>query len=362
MHIPFCEKKCKYCDFYSSFCDEKLLDEYTEALIKSINQWGGTFSCPIDTIYLGGGTPSLLNHRLTSVINAVKNSFEVDENCEITLEINPKGNPKKLLENAKKAGVNRLSIGVQSADDKELSVLGRQHTFKAAVDTFNFARQLGFDNISLDVMIGLPNSSIDSLRKTLERIVDLKPEHISSYILKIEENTAFYKIFDTLNLPDDDAAADQYLFMCEYLEQKGYNHYEISNFAKADKISRHNIKYWLGVDYLGIGPSAHSAVGGKRFYYPRDLKAFIRGNKPCEDGESGGKEEFIMLRLRLKEGINSIEYKNLFGENLPPEFIEKCLNFEKNGLMRIVNNNYCLTDSGMLISNGIITELLECEI
>lgn len=359
MHIPFCEKKCAYCDFYSGFASDEMLDKYTEALIKSIKQWGGKFHRPIDTIYLGGGTPSLLNERISKVLDAVRTNFEVLEDTEITLELNPKGDIEEILKNAKKSGVNRLSIGMQSANDDELKVLGRSHSFADTKNTVKMARNLGFSNISLDLMIGLPYSDIKTLEKSLEEIVCLNPEHISAYILKIEERTAFYKKAESLSIPSDDEVCDQYLYMCDYLESKGYSHYEISNFAKENKQSRHNLKYWQGVDYLGIGASAHSSIDGERFYYPRDLSGFIKGNEPVLDGFSGDMEEFIMLRLRLSSGINSLEFKEIYGKDLPEKFYNKCRLFEKGGLMRKTENGFALTNNGMLLSNSIITELLE---
>ena len=360
MHIPFCEKKCKYCDFYSTFPTEGLINDYTEALIKVIHQWGGNYNRPIDTIYLGGGTPSLLNHRLPRVLDEINKNFCVTQNAEVTLEINPTGNVEEILENALCAGINRLSIGMQSGIDSELSVLGRCHTFDDTVNTVKTAQDKGFSNISLDLMIGLPDSSIKNLSESLDKITQLSPQHISAYILKIEEKTAFFKSAENLNLPDEDLTADQYLFMCDYLESKGYSHYEISNFCKKGKESQHNLKYWTGADYIGIGPAAHSLVDNKRFFYPRDLKGFINGNIPLDDGFGGGKEEFIMLRLRLKKGVSEKEYKVLFGENLPADFKEKCRLFEKGGLINIRDCEYSLTNKGMLISNSIITELLEC--
>ena len=361
LHIPFCKKKCNYCDFYSTFVTENSLDEYTEGLITALNKWGGTFkNRPIDTIYLGGGTPSLLGHRLPSLLNAVHNAFKVTNDAEITLELNPTGNVEELLRFAKQAGINRLSIGAQSGDDEELKILGRTHTAKDTENTVKLARKMGFDNISLDIMLGLPDSNEQSLKKSLDFITNLNPEHISAYLLKIEEKTVFYKKQNELNLPDDDAQAEQYLYMCKYLEEKGYEHYEISNFAKFRNLSRHNTKYWLGEDYLGIGPSAHSCIDGKRFYYPKSIKEFLDGISPVFDGESGGKEEYIMLRLRLKSGINTDEYAEKIGENLPQNFLNLCKNFEKAKLLNIENNRIYLTDNGMLLSNSIITELLEC--
>lgn len=358
LHIPFCEKKCNYCDFYSSFVTEDLLDSYTKALKREIKQWGGKFNRPIDTIYLGGGTPSLLAHRLKDVINTVKSSFCVSDNCEITLEMNPQGDTEYLLECAKEAGVNRLSIGMQSGIDSELKMLGRTHTADQTQKTVEKARNMGFSNISLDLMIGLPDSNKQTLKKSLDFMTDLNPEHISAYILKIEQNTAFSK--KQLNIPNDDEIAEQYIFMCDYLEEKGYSHYEISNFCRENYESRHNLKYWQGVDYLGIGPSAHSSVNGERFYYERDLKGFIKGNSPVEDGKSGGVEEYVMLRLRTKDGIDIKEIENSFGIKVSNDFLLKCEIFQKNGLINKTDNKISLTNKGMLVSNSIITEILEC--
>ena len=362
LHIPFCEKKCKYCNFYSSFVTEELLDSYTDALIKSINQWGGKYNRPIDTIYLGGGTPSLLGHRLPTVINSVKSSFDISANSEITLEVNPASNSIELLEYAKLAGINRLSVGAQSGSDDELKILGRTHTAADTQKTVEAARKMGFNNISLDIMIGLPFSTDKTLKNNLEFISALSPEHISAYILKIEEKTAFYKEQAALSLPDDDGVSEQYLAMSEFFESKGYNHYEISNFSKTDYESRHNLKYWNGTDYLGIGPSAHSSIDGRRFYYPDDLKAFLSGNNPIDDGQSGDRQEFIMLRLRLKSGIDPNEYQALFGKDLSHEFMDKCRLFEKADFLTIDDKKISLTNKGMLLSNSIITELLECEL
>lgn len=358
LHIPFCQGKCAYCDFYSVFPSKQLLDNYSEALIREINQWGGNINRPIDTIYLGGGTPSLLARRLPQVITAVKTVFEVSENAEITLEMNPGGNTECILEYAKKAGVNRLSIGAQSGDDSELSILGRKHTVSDTVKAMKLARKLGFNNISLDIMLGLPNSNGKTLQKSLDFITGLEPEHISAYILKIEPNTVFYKKQDTLSLPEDDLSADQYLQMCEYLKAKGYSHYEISNFSKSGYESRHNLKYWNLQDYLGIGPAAHSCLEGKRFYYPRDIKAFINGNSPLPDGESGSAEEYIMLSLRTHTGTNFSELKRR-DISLSQKFYKKCELFQKNGLLVITPDSIHLTDKGMLLSNSIITELTE---
>ena len=356
IHIPFCEKKCNYCDFYSAFYNKDTLSVYLTALKGEIKKWGGKLDRPIDTVYIGGGTPSLLGEEIIPLLDCVKANFTVLDKAEITVEANPSSSDD-FLEFAKCAGVNRLSIGVQSGCDDTLKTLGRTHTSRNAATTVQKARRLGFDNISLDLMISLPNSNLQTLKNDIDFILSLNPEHISSYILKIEQNTAFFKKQDALNLPDDDDSAEQYLFMCEMFEKSGYNHYEISNFSRENKESRHNIKYWLGEDYLGLGPAAHSCLDGKRFYYPRDLMGFIKNPQTVYDGEAGGRQEALMLGLRLSRGV---DLSKIYGEI--PEMIRKKVNLLENaGYIKANLPHISLTNSGMLISNSIITELLENE-
>ena len=359
LHIPFCEKKCRYCDFYSTFLTEELLDSYTTALIKSIKEWGGKLRRPISTVYFGGGTPSLLGKRILPLMAAIKECFTLEENAEITIELNPHSHSTKNLMLFKSAGINRLSIGMQSGIDSELEALGRTHTFADTVSTVESARKVGFNNISLDLMLGLPNSTPETLEKSLNAITELNPQHISAYILKIEPNTVFYKNENSLNLPDEDKTAAQYLQMCEFLEGNGYSHYEISNFAKVGFESRHNLKYWHCEEYLGIGPSAHSFLDGKRFYYPRDLKAFINEGEPVFDGVGGEWDEYIMLHLRLKEGLNLTTLEKLYGKTLSTKTLRKIKLLEKNGLVTANNNCISLTNKGFLLSNAIISEILE---
>ena len=353
IHIPFCEKKCNYCDFYSAFYNKDTLSVYLSALKGEIRQWGGKLHRPIDTIYIGGGTPSLLGEHILSLADCIKESFSVCENAEFTVEVNPSSSDK-FLSFAKAVGVNRLSVGVQSGCEKTLKILGRTHTAGQAIQTVKKARELGFKNISVDLMIALPDSNLQTLKSDIDFMLSLNPEHISAYILKIEQNTVFHKNYDTLNLPDEDDAAGQYLYMCDYLQKSGYNHYEISNFAKCDNVSRHNMKYWVGEDYLGIGPAAHSCVGGKRFYYPRDLRLFIKKPEITPDGTGGDKAEQLMLGLRLSQGIDLTQ---IYGE-IPQEIKEKISMLEKAGYIKSDLPYISLTDSGMLISNSIITELL----
>lgn len=360
LHIPFCEKKCKYCDFYSAFAGDELLDRYTEALTESIKKWGGRFRRPINTIYLGGGTPSLLKGRLVPLLSEVYKAFNVTDGAEITLELNPGADAENALKYAKAAGINRLSVGMQSGIDSQLKILGRTHTCADTVKTVELARNMWFGNISLDIMIGLPFSDAETLNKSLSLLKELSPEHISAYLLKIEENTVFYREKEKLHLPNDDDAAEQYLTVCGFLRENGYIHYEISNFCKKGFESRHNTKYWKGAPYLGIGPSAHSYFDGRRCYYPRDLKAFLRGNEPIYEGEGGTKDEYIMLGLRLKDGISEAEYREKYGAGFPDRFIDKCRKLSDSGFINFTDDNISLTERGMLLSNTIITELLEC--
>ena len=349
IHIPFCEKKCLYCDFYSACLHEKVYSDYLSALIREIKAWGSKVESRVDTIYIGGGTPSVLKSDIILLLSAVRESFNVTTDAEITAECNPNCS-FEFLESAKKAGVNRLSFGIQSGSDEKLKLLGRRHTVSMAKAAVKKAREIGFDNISLDIMIALPESDCKSLQEDINFICGLNPEHISAYILKIEQNTAFYSMRERLKLPGEDDTAVQYLTVCNELKRNGFEHYEISNFARKGKISRHNLKYWRCDEYLGIGPSAHSFLFGKRFYYPRDIKGFINGNEPIPDGVGGDRVERIMLGLRLCEGVNI----NFFSGDIT----EKAKELQKAGFIKLKDGRISLTDEGMLVSNSIITELI----
>ncbi|MBO5020459.1 MAG: radical SAM family heme chaperone HemW [Clostridia bacterium] len=353
LHIPFCEKKCAYCDFYSVLKTEEVMKNYISALNLEIMKWGGRIDRPIDTVYIGGGTPSLLCDRIKPLVEQIKKSFKIEKDAEITVELNPNASDD-FLTAAKASGVNRISIGAQSASDTQLKMLGRNHT---ALDTENIVRRvrkLGFDNISLDLMICLPSSDLVSLKKDIDFICELDPEHISAYILKLEVNTRLFRD-KSLRMPDEDKSAEQYLFMCKYLEEKGYLQYEISNFCKKGRESRHNLKYWRLDEYIGIGPSAHSFFEGKRFYYPRDLKAFIRDPQILPDGMGGDEQEKLMLSLRLKEGIDLNEYINQHHVRLEKELLK----LKEVGLIEIYGTRISLTPQGMLVSNSIITHITE---
>ncbi|MBR4073516.1 MAG: radical SAM family heme chaperone HemW [Clostridia bacterium] len=358
IHIPFCAKKCAYCNFYSACVTETVFESYFQALIKEIRKWGGSLGRPFETVYIGGGTPSLLGERIIPLMWAIRESFNILPNAEITAEMNPDGDYQLFLTAAQKAGVNRISIGAQSGIDSELALLGRTHSSYDTKKAFFAAREAGFKNISLDLMTGLPDSSINSLKTSLDFLGDLNPEHISTYILKIEEKTKL-SMCKGLNLPDEDAQAEQYLFTCKYLEEKGYSHYEISNFSKQGFEGRHNLKYWQCEEYLGIGPAAHSFIDGKRFFYPANLKGFINNPHTEADGEGGGCEEYFMLNLRLKKGINLIEFSCKFGITIHSDLYDYLHLLQKEGLIKLKQDTLSLTDEGMLVSNTVITEILE---
>ena len=348
IHIPFCEKKCFYCNFYSACISEKVYKDYILALFREIRAWGKKVNRTVDTIYIGGGTPSLLGRDILPLMNVVRESFCVSVNAEVTAECNPSSNTE-FLAAAAKSGVNRLSFGVQSGNDSRLKALGRTHTAKDTVFAVNTARKAGIDNISCDIMIALPDSSLKTLKEDIDFILDLYPDHISAYILKIEEKTVFGSGKSFLNLPDDDNTADQYLYLCSELEKRGYEHYEISNFARGGKKSRHNLKYWRCEEYLGIGPSAHSCISGERFYYPSDIRGFIAGALTEAEGTGGSTEEKIMLGLRLNTGVELSYFSDAS--------LRTAEKLEKSGLLKNQDGKIVLTDRGMLLSNSIITEL-----
>lgn len=359
IHIPFCESKCSYCNFYSINCTE-LIDCYVKKCIEEITRWGGLTARPVSSVYFGGGTPSLLNGRqFDLLVNAVYKNFAVKTDAEITAEINPADNLDSLLPDFKKSGCNRVSLGLQSGNDDELKMLGRRHTVADGIAAFNTARKSGFDNISVDLMTSLPYSTPKTLKNSLDLVLSLSPEHVSTYILKLEEGTSMHKKRDAFTFPDDDAVAEQYMQTHNTLTAAGYEHYEISNFAKAGYESRHNNLYWNCGEYLGIGPAAHSFLEGKRFYYRNDLSLFLENPTTVFDGVGGGQDEYIMLGLRLKKGISSAEFFKRYGAPLPLCLFDKARLFEKNGLCVITNNNISLTAQGMLVSNSIISSFIE---
>ncbi len=358
LHIPFCKSKCPYCDFYSFSGKETEKDEYTVVLKERILSSISTLHCKGDTLYIGGGTPSVLGAKnLETLVNTCKKDFLTDD-AEITVECNPYGLNEDFFKTLYDCGVNRISMGLQSAIDSERRMLGRLSDRKQVENAVKTAQTVGFNNITLDVMLGIPEQTEKSLQETLDFCVALGVPHISAYMLKIEENTHFYKNQHKYDFTDDDWTADLYLQMCETLENQGIMQYEISNFSKPGFESRHNLKYWHCEEYLGLGPSAHSFFDGKRFYFDRDFASFMNGNSPIQDGIGGDFTEYAMLNLRLIAGLNENKVFERFGHSIPKEIYEKSQIFIDNGYMISNENGLALTRKGFLMSNTILAEIL----
>lgn len=358
LHTPFCKSKCPYCDFFSGRGSAAEYDAYTAQLQEKICDWAGKTGKAAATVYFGGGTPSVLGtERLCAILMTVKDSFSVNNDAEITLEVNPESGKSLDFFALRRAGFNRLSVGLQSADEAELEQLGRIHSPEDVRLTVMNAQAAGFGNISLDLMLGIPLQTKDSLRRSIEFCAALGVQHISSYLLKIERGTPFAERQSLPALPDEDEQGDLYLFAVETLAQAGYAQYEVSNFAKPGFESRHNSAYWQLKDYIGVGPSAHSFYAGKRFYYPRSMEAFVR-NQVIDDGAGGDEEEYIMLSLRLTSGLQYDSYEQRYGHPLPSRTMKKIADFEALGYMKTDGSRAWLTPEGFLISNYIISELM----
>ena len=287
IHIPFCRSKCMYCDFCSfPQIKKEKIDSYVNRLVDDILNYkipSGVKYLPADTVYFGGGTPTLLEiEHFEKILLALKNKFGIDGNAEISAECNPRTVDKEKLAAMRNLGINRLSIGMQSSSSEELKLVGRMHTYDDCKIAVLEAREAGFENISLDLMYGLPSQTLDSFKKSLSDVIALSPNHISSYALKLEEGTPLYRLADKYSFPDEDAVCDMYEEMCNTLSDFGYNRYEISNFAYVGYESRHNLKYWNYDDYLGFGVAAHSFVCGERIENSRDFDAYIKGEDIIE--------------------------------------------------------------------------------
>ena len=357
LHIPFCKTKCPYCDFYSMRGDVSDKDMYTISLVESMENWTDKLGRKADTLYLGGGTPSILGgENIAMLTRRAKNLFGVDG--EITVECNPSAVEEDFFEAVADAGVNRISLGVQSVIESERKKLGRFSDREIIEKRIEQCKTAGIKNISLDVMLGEQEQTMKSFDETLDFCIASGATHISAYMLKIEEGTPYYKKKDSLNLPNDDEVADMYLAMSEKLRASGFEHYEISNFARSGFEGKHNLKYWNCEEYLGLGPSAHSFIDGKRFFYPRDIEYFKNGGEPIFDGNGGDEEEYIMLRLRLKDGIVFEDFEKRFEKIFPRDIIKKAEKFIENGLMKCDDKSMALTEKGFLLSNLIIAEFI----
>lgn len=371
IHIPFCRSKCDYCDFYSVAGQEARMDEYQKALMAHMKETAPqTKGWQIDTVYFGGGTPSFYGEkRLRELLRLINKRFDLSKVAEITVECNPDSVDLKMLQALHKAGVNRLSLGVQSACDRELQCVHRPHTFEQAVQAVELARTAKFHNLSLDLIYGLPGQTAEGWQDTVERALALKPEHLSCYGLKVEPGTPLdYRVSRGEQLPDDDAQADMYLWTVDRLAREGYRQYEISNFARTGFQSRHNLKYWMGHPYIGFGSGAHSDFGGRRYSFLRDLEGYIAGvlnggtlidsSDLIPARERGS--EYLMLRLRTTRGIEEWEYRREFFLDFDP-IEQKLEDYERHGWAERHDRRWHLTPKGFLVSNQLIGELLSVQ-
>ena len=369
IHVPFCRSKCQYCDFYSlSTKEDKLFDGYLDAVCDHIKEAGELApGYKVDTIYFGGGTPTFFGaDGMAVILTTIRRNFDVDNNAEITFEANPDSVSDRLLHRLRAEGFNRVSLGIQSDDDEMLKKLGRPHTYAQAVAAYQKIRKAGFKNVSIDLMYGLPGQDLYDWQQTLDAVLRLLPEHISCYALKVEEGTPFWEYRDMLNLPDDETQAEMYLTAVEALRSRGFRHYEISNFARKGMVSKHNMKYWTGGEYLGFGPAASSDFAGKRFTLKRDLQAYITGIRDGGDIMEEMEEipmreragEYLMLRLRTSLGIEAEEYEKMF--LLPFAPLEDVLEKQRRlfHATQTDSGRWVLTPKGFLVSNDIITDLL----
>jgi len=365
IHIPFCKSKCSYCDFYSLPNSEEKMDAYVEALIRHLKEVAPRMkNQTVDTVYFGGGTPSYLGQeRLCRLLKAIKKEYWVAQDAEITLEANPDSiGEVKALRRLRRAGFNRLSLGVQSTDDAMLRRIGRVHDYEQVKAALNAARKAKWSNISIDLIYGLPGQSTEHWQQTLQEAVGLQVQHIGCYGLKVEEGTPLWREKDTLKVADDEQQAEMYLWTAAYLKEQGYEQYEISNFAKAGYESRHNLKYWQMQPYAGFGPGAHSDFGEVRFAYEKDLDGYIAGElRLSEREEIPPRErclEYIMLSLRTAAGMDRRYFEHTY--RLPFTALEEKLTaYESHGLARRTGSGWRLTPEGFLVSNRIILELQE---
>lgn len=380
IHIPFCKQKCSYCDFCSYANKESFIKRYIQCVLKEIIEVGNNNKIDFEngkddlflvkTIYIGGGTPSLIDSKyIVQIIEDIKLNFEIDEKAEITIEVNPGTVTLEKLEDYKRAGINRLSIGLQSTHEHLLKEIGRIHTYLDFLDTFRFAREAGFENINVDLMIGIPNQTLEEVKDSIEEIVSMEPEHISVYSLILEENTPlFKKVEEGLELPNEDLERKMYWAVKQTLEQNNYIHYEISNFAKKGYESKHNLDCWNQKEYIGFGIAAHSYTNGIRYSNIENLEQYIKNYEEDKTEENlvfhekqdmeAMQKEYMLLGLRKIDGVSIQEFKIKFVAN--PVFLyhselEKLVNEE---LLEIDGDQIKLTNKGLDLANIVWEEFI----
>lgn len=363
IHIPFCIKKCDYCDFISYCNKQDLVEEYIEKLKEEINIELNKMEYKIKTIYIGGGTPSSVDSKyIVDILNVIKEKYNID-NVEITIEVNPGTITKEKLLDYKTVGINRLSIGLQETNNELLKQIGRIHKYEEFLETYNLARQIGFKNINVDLMIGLPNQSVSDIKNSLNKIINLNPEHISVYSLILEEGTKLYKKYEEnkIELPDEELERNMYWYVKNTLENNGYMHYEISNFAKDGYESKHNISCWKQEEYIGFGINAHSYIDSVRYSntesieeYIEDFDKIVHEKQVIEDMQ----KEYMLLGLRKIEGISVQEFKNKFGDNPIFLFRNELSKLVEEDLLEVDGDIIKLTNKGLDLANQVWQEFI----
>ncbi len=359
VHVPFCVRKCPYCDFYSFAADEPTKEAYVASILRDFEAYTGNVMA--DTLYFGGGTPSLLGgERMAALVTAAKAAFSIPDDGEITMEANPGDELLSVFSAFKATGGNRVSIGVQAVDNATLRALGRRHTAKEAAAAVEAAHKAGISNVSVDLMLGLEGQTVADVKAAVKTVASWDVTHVSAYLLKIEPGTPFAAA--SLCLPDEDETATLYLEAVAALEKEGFLQYEISNFAKSGFESRHNLKYWNGEEYLGFGPAAHSFFEGERRYYERDLSGYLVGtNMPRLEEDAaflaGSEEEYALLRLRLREGLQEAAFSQKFEHSIPSEWRQKAEKLPPS-LVTVSPEGIRLSAEGFLVSNAVFAAIL----
>lgn len=344
IHIPFCVRKCGYCDFLSAPADEKARDRYVQALLMEIERYRGTETADrkIKTFYIGGGTPSILSvNQLDCIVQKIKCTFNFYDDIEVSMEMNPGTASKEKCRALYQMGINRLSIGLQSTNDMELKTLGRIHSYEDFLNTYTWCREAGFQNINVDLMAALPYQTVESYTTGLRKIIRLAPEHISAYSLILEEGTPFYQKYNSgcYPLPDEEQERLMYRETEQILAQAGYERYEISNYAKKGYACRHNLVYWQGGDYLGLGLGSSSYMDGVRFHNTTDFNIYVNQGAYVEDREElsvqAKMEEFMFLGLRVMAGVSGTEFEKRFGKTMEDVYGDVLRKHEEEGLLQI---------------------------
>ena len=363
IHIPFCKKKCDYCDFIS-YCDKSnLIEEYIEKLKEEIQTELKNKEYKIITIYIGGGTPSFINSKyIVEILNIIEEKYDL-QSTEITIELNPGTVTEQKLLDYKNIGINRLSIGLQETNNELLKQIGRIHTYEEFLETYNLARQIGFKNINVDLMIGLPNQSIQNIKESLNKVITLNPEHISVYSLILEEGTKLYKKYENkeIELPDEERERNMYWYVKNTLENNGYSHYEISNFSKKGYKSKHNMNCWKQKEYIGFGLNAHSYLDGVRYSNTENLEEYIKvSDKIIHEKQTieDMKKEYMLLGLRKIEGVSIQKFEEKFVENPIFLFRNELNKLVEQELLEVDGDIIRLTNKGLDLANIVWEEFV----